>query len=107
YLLLIFLIYNKGNVTQHIVAGINLNLPVIGPLLRRGGAFFIRRSIRGSALYSAVLAEYVAKLIAGGYSIEYFVEGGRSRTGRLLQPKGRSEERRVGKEYRYRWSMYH
>src|SRR5690606_24877182 len=88
YLLLSYLLYTKGIVPPHIVAGINLNLPVIGPLLRRGGAFFIRRSIRGSALYSAVLAEYVAKLIAGGYSIEYFVEGGRSRTGRLLQPKG-------------------
>ncbi|MDH7452169.1 glycerol-3-phosphate 1-O-acyltransferase PlsB [Luteimonas composti] len=88
YLLLSYLLYTKGIVPPHIVAGINLNLPVIGPILRRGGAFFIRRSIRGSALYSAVLAEYVAQLIAGGYSIEYFIEGGRSRTGRLLQPKG-------------------
>ena len=88
YLLLSYLLYTKGIVPPHIVAGINLNLPVVGSLLRKGGAFFIRRSIRGSALYSAVLAEYVAKLIAGGYSIEYFIEGGRSRTGRLLQPKG-------------------
>ena len=88
YLLLSYLLYTKGVVPPHIVAGINLNLPVIGPILRKGGAFFIRRSIRGSALYSAVLAEYVAQLVAGGYSIEYFVEGGRSRTGRLLQPKG-------------------
>src|SRR5690606_38963402 len=67
---------------------INLNLPVIGTMLRKGGAFFIRRSIRGSVLYSTVLSEYVAQLVAGGYSIEYFVEGGRSRTGRLLPPKG-------------------
>ncbi|NLW95544.1 MAG: glycerol-3-phosphate 1-O-acyltransferase PlsB [Xanthomonadaceae bacterium] len=88
YLLLSYLLYTKGIVPPHIVAGINLNLPVVGSLLRKGGAFFIRRSIRGSALYSAVLAEYVALLIAGGYSIEYFIEGGRSRTGRLLQPKG-------------------
>ncbi|HEY0504553.1 MAG TPA: glycerol-3-phosphate 1-O-acyltransferase PlsB, partial [Lysobacter sp.] len=65
-----------------------LNLPVIGTVLRKGGAFFIRRSIKGSALYSAVLSEYVAQLVSGGYSIEYFVEGGRSRTGRLLAPKG-------------------
>lgn len=88
YLLLSYLLYTKGVVPPHIVAGINLNLPVIGSLLRRGGAFYIRRSIRGSALYSAVLSEYVAQLVAGGYSIEYFIEGGRSRTGRLLQPKG-------------------
>ncbi|QNP39463.1 glycerol-3-phosphate 1-O-acyltransferase PlsB [Lysobacter solisilvae (ex Woo and Kim 2020)] len=88
YLLLSYLLYTKGVVPPHIVAGINLNLPVIGTILRKGGAFFIRRSIRGSVLYSAVLSEYVAQLVAGGYSIEYFTEGGRSRTGRLLQPKG-------------------
>ena len=88
YLLLSYLLYTRGIVPPHIVAGINLNLPVVGTLLRKGGAFFIRRSIRGSALYSAVLSEYVAQLVAGGYSIEYFVEGGRSRTGRLLPPKG-------------------
>ncbi|HZV24257.1 MAG TPA: glycerol-3-phosphate 1-O-acyltransferase PlsB, partial [Luteimonas sp.] len=88
YLLLSYLLYTRGIVPPHIVAGINLNLPVVGTLLRKGGAFFIRRSIRGSALYSAVLSEYVAQLVAGGYSLEFFVEGGRSRTGRLLQPKG-------------------
>jgi len=88
YLLLSYTLYTRGIVPPHIVAGINLNLPVIGTLLRKGGAFFIRRSIRGNMLYSAVLSEYVAQLIAGGYSLEYFIEGGRSRTGRLLQPKG-------------------
>jgi glycerol-3-phosphate O-acyltransferase len=88
YLLLSYLLYDRGIVPPHIVAGINLNLPVIGTVLRKGGAFFIRRSIRGNMLYSAVLSEYVAQLVAGGYSLEYFIEGGRSRTGRLLQPKG-------------------
>lgn len=88
YLLLSYFLYVRGIVPPHIVAGINLNLPVIGTLLRKGGAFFIRRSIRGNMLYSAVLSEYVAQLVAGGYSIEYFIEGGRSRTGRLLPPKG-------------------
>ncbi|QDW67897.1 glycerol-3-phosphate 1-O-acyltransferase PlsB [Luteimonas granuli] len=88
YLLLSYLLYTRGIVPPHIAAGINLNLPVIGTILRKGGAFFIRRSFRGNALYSAVFTEYVAQLVAGGYSIEYFIEGGRSRTGRLLQPKG-------------------
>jgi glycerol-3-phosphate O-acyltransferase len=88
YLLLSYLLYNRGIVPPHIVAGVNLNMPVLGPILRRGGAFFIRRSIRGNALYAAVLAEYVAQLVGEGFSLEYFIEGGRSRTGRLLAPKG-------------------
>jgi glycerol-3-phosphate O-acyltransferase len=88
YLLLSYLLYDRGIVPPHIVAGINLNLPVVGTLLRKGGAFFMRRSFRGNALYSAVFSEYVAQLVAGGYSLEYFIEGGRSRTGRLLPPKG-------------------
>ena len=88
YLLLSYLLYSRGIVPPHIAAGANLNLPVVGGVLRKGGAFFLRRSIRGSALYSAVFSEYVAQLIAGGHSIEYFIEGGRSRTGRLLPPKG-------------------
>ena len=88
YLLLSYLLYNRGIVPPHIVAGVNLNMPVIGPILRRGGAFFIRRSIRGNALYAAVLSEYVSQLVGEGFSLEYFIEGGRSRTGRLMAPKG-------------------
>jgi len=87
YLVLSYLLYVRGIVPPHIAAGINLNLPVIGTVLRKGGAFFMRRSFRGNPLYSAVFTEYVAQLVSGGYSLEYFIEGGRSRTGRLLQPK--------------------
>jgi glycerol-3-phosphate O-acyltransferase len=88
YLLLSYLLYQNGVVPPHIAAGINLNLPVIGSVLRRGGAFFLRRSFKANALYSAVFSEYVAQLASEGFSIEYFIEGGRSRTGRLLAPKG-------------------
>ena len=61
-------------------------MPVIGPILRGAGAFFIRRSFRGNELYSSVMFEYISTLLATGIPIEYFVEGGRSRTGRLLKP---------------------
>jgi glycerol-3-phosphate O-acyltransferase len=88
YLLLSYLMYVNGVVPPHIAAGVNLNLPVVGPILRRGGAFFLRRSFKANALYSAVFSEYVATLVGQGVSIEYFIEGGRSRTGRLLAPKG-------------------
>lgn len=87
YLLLSYLLYVNGIVPPHIAAGVNLNLPIVGPILRRGGAFFLRRSFKANPLYSAVFSEYVASLITRGVSIEYFIEGGRSRTGRLLEPK--------------------
>ena len=87
YLLLSWLLYTNGIVPPHIAAGINLNLPVVGPILRRGGAFFLRRSFKGNALYSVVFNEYLAQLIDRGVPLEYFIDGGRSRTGRLLAPK--------------------
>jgi glycerol-3-phosphate O-acyltransferase len=87
YLLLSYVVYQKGFAVPHIAAGINLNMPVVGSLLRRGGAFFLRRSFGGNAVYSAVFTEYLGSMMARGHSIEYFIEGGRSRTGRLLQPK--------------------
>lgn len=87
YLLLSYAIYTQGYAVPHIAAGINLDIPVVGRLLRKGGAFFIRRSFSGNALYTAVLMKYLGAIMARGHSIEYFIEGGRSRTGRLLQPK--------------------
>ena len=88
YLLLSYILYVQGFSLPHIAAGINLNLPVVGGLLRRGGAFFLRRSFAGKPLYSAVFNAYLKQLLQRGHSLEYFVEGGRSRTGRLLPPKG-------------------
>jgi glycerol-3-phosphate O-acyltransferase len=87
YLLMSYVVYHKGFAVPHIAAGINLNMPVIGSFLRRGGAFFLRRSFSGNALYSAVFMKYLGLMMARGHSIEYFIEGGRSRTGRLMQPK--------------------
>jgi len=87
YLLLSYVIYHQGYAVPHIAAGINLNIPIVGRLLRKGGAFFIRRSFAGNALYTVVFMKYLAAIMARGHSIEYFIEGGRSRTGRLLAPK--------------------
>jgi glycerol-3-phosphate O-acyltransferase len=87
YLLASYVLYHAGLVPPHIAAGINLNMPLIGPLLRRGGAFFMRRSFAGDRLYTAIFRAYVDSLIQRGYSIEFFPEGGRSRTGRLQAPK--------------------
>jgi glycerol-3-phosphate O-acyltransferase len=59
----------------------------MGPIFRRAGAFFIRRSFAGDALYPIVVDAYIRRLIREGYPVEMFLEGGRSRTGKLLAPK--------------------
>ena len=87
YLLLSYTLYQAGLVPPHIAAGINLNFWPVGSLLRRCGAFYMRRKFAGDALYTSVFRAYVDGLIKRGYSIEFFPEGGRSRTGRLLAPK--------------------
>ena len=87
YLLLSYLIFNRGLMVPHIAAGSNLNLPLVGSVLRRSGAFFLRRKIKGDPLYAAVFLEYLHLMIDQGFPIEYFIEGGRSRNGRMLAPK--------------------
>jgi glycerol-3-phosphate O-acyltransferase len=87
YLLLSYIIYRKGFAVPHVAAGANLNMPLIGRFLRKGGAFFLRRSFKGDALYPVVFAKYLGFMMARGHPLEYFIEGGRSRTGRLLSPR--------------------
>jgi len=84
YLLLSYLLYQHGLTIPHIAAGDNLNLPVVGGILRRGGAFFMRRSFKDDPLYAAVFSEYLYQVYRRGHSVEFFPEGGRTRTGRLL-----------------------
>jgi len=87
YLLLSYVIYRNGFAVPHVAAGANLNMPVIGHFLRKGGAFFLRRSFKGDELYAAVFGQYLGFMMARGHPLEYFIEGGRSRTGRLLPPR--------------------
>tara|TARA_R110001583_G_scaffold7720_9_gene37921 strand:- start:4487 stop:6610 length:2124 start_codon:yes stop_codon:yes gene_type:complete len=87
YLLLSYLLFEQGLVPPHVAAGVNLNFFPAGPVFRRSGAFFLRRTFKDSALYSAVFNAYFSMLFKQGYPIEFFTEGGRSRTGLLLEPK--------------------
>jgi len=87
YVLVSYLVHEHGFIPPHIAAGLNLNLPLVGPLMRRCGAFFLRRSFRSQKLYATVFHEYLGMIQTQGVSVEYFVEGTRSRTGRLLPPK--------------------
>jgi len=79
YLLLSYVVYHKGYAVPHIAAA-STSTCGGGSFLRRGGAFFLRRSFGGNQLYSAVFMKYVGTMLARGHSIEYFIEGGRSRT---------------------------
>lgn len=87
YLLLAYILFGNGFRTPHTAAGVNLNFWPAGPLLRRGGAFYLRRSFRGNRVYGEVFHEYVCYLIDKGFPMQLFIEGGRSRTGKLLKPK--------------------
>ncbi|MGB8222025.1 MAG: 1-acyl-sn-glycerol-3-phosphate acyltransferase [Polyangiales bacterium] len=87
YLVLSDQLYGNALMPPLIAAGENLSFWPIGVLLRRGGAFFIRRTFHGDSLYPALVEAYVRKLLAEGFTIEFFLEGGRSRTGKALPPK--------------------
>ena len=87
YLLISYMLYTHNMPAPHIAAGKNLSFWPMGPLFRRMGAFFLRRSFGGAALYSKVFSAYIQKLLEEGYNIEFFIEGGRSRTGKLIFPK--------------------
>jgi glycerol-3-phosphate O-acyltransferase len=87
YLALAWVLYRHKLQLPLIAAGDNLNFFPMGPIFRRAGAFFIRRTFAGDRLYAAVVDAYVRRLIRDGVPLEFFLEGGRSRTGKLLPPK--------------------
>ena len=87
YLLISYLFYTHGILPPHIAAGANLNFWPMGHIFRHTGAFFIRRSFRQDEVYSRTLKAYLQKLLKDGRSVEFFLEGTRSRTGKLLKPK--------------------
>jgi glycerol-3-phosphate O-acyltransferase len=87
YLLISSIFYENKIIPPHIVAGQNLAFFPMGPIFRRSGAFFMRRSFRGLQLYPTVFKQYIKTLISEGYPIEFFIEGTRTRTGKLSSPK--------------------
>jgi glycerol-3-phosphate O-acyltransferase len=87
YIVLAWILYRHKMPLPSVAAGDNLNFFPVGPIFRRAGAFFIRRRFSGDRLYSAVVDAYVRRLIRDGSPLEFFLEGGRSRTGKLLPPK--------------------
>ncbi len=87
YLIISYIFHNNGIVPPHIAAGANLNFWPMGPTFRRAGAFFLRRTFKGQPVYAASFRAYLRKLLREGHWLEFFPEGTRSRTGKLLPPK--------------------
>ncbi len=87
YLLIHYLFYFNNIQLPFIAAGSNLSFFPMGYIFRKSGAFFLRRSFRGNKLYSEVFSKYLATLLKEGLPLEFFIEGGRSRTGKMVMPK--------------------
>ena len=87
YLMLSWVFYERHLVPPLVAAGENLSFWPLGPIFRRGGAFFLRRSFEGDRLYSSIFRSYVQQLLKDGVTQEFFIEGTRSRTGKTLPPR--------------------
>jgi glycerol-3-phosphate O-acyltransferase len=87
YMILAYLFYRNYLPLPIVAAGDNLSFFPLGAVFRRAGAFFIRRNFHGDRLYGAVVDAYMRRLVKDGFTLEFFLEGGRSRTGKLLPPK--------------------
>ncbi|KAJ5946840.1 hypothetical protein N7454_003679 [Penicillium verhagenii] len=87
YVSLQLICYRLGIGLPVVVAGDNLNIPLLGPFLQHAGAMWIRRSFGNDPLYHTVVQAYIDTLLTQGFNFECFIEGGRSRTGKLLSPK--------------------
>ncbi|MCG8591275.1 MAG: glycerol-3-phosphate 1-O-acyltransferase [Proteobacteria bacterium] len=87
HLVLQYILHENGHPPNHTAGGINMNFFPVGPLVKRSGVFFIRRSFKNDELYKHVLRSYIDYLVEKRFSLEWYVEGGRSRSGKLLPPR--------------------
>ena len=87
HLVLQYALHAHGLPPNHTAGGINMNFFPLGPLVRRSGVFFIRRTFRDNPVYKHVLAHYIDYLIEKRFPLEWYIEGGRSRSGKLLPPR--------------------
>ena len=87
HLVLMYVLYENGLPPNHTAGGINMNFLPVGPIIRRAGVFFIRRSFKDNEPYKFVLKRYLDFLLSKRFPLEWFIEGGRSRSGKLRPPK--------------------
>lgn len=87
YMIMGYVFYRNYVYPPLTAAGVNLAFWPMGFLFRKSGAFFIRRDFRGSVLYPVIFSRYLQTILSEGYPIEFFIEGGRSRSGKMVLPK--------------------
>ncbi|RMF22216.1 MAG: glycerol-3-phosphate 1-O-acyltransferase [Deltaproteobacteria bacterium] len=87
HLVLQYALYENGHPPNHTAGGINMNFFPMGPVFRRSGVFFIRRTFRDNEVYKFVLRHYIDYLVEKRFPLEWYLEGGRSRSGKLLPPR--------------------
>jgi len=87
HLVLQYALHENGHVPNHTAGGMNMNFLPVGPIVRRSGVFFIRRSFKDDPVYKFTLSHYIDYLIEKRFSLEWYIEGGRSRSGKLLPPR--------------------
>jgi glycerol-3-phosphate O-acyltransferase len=80
-------LHQRGFAPNHVLGGLNVSFWPIGPVARRSGVVFIRRSIRDDPVYKLVLREYIGYLVRKRFNLEWYMEGGRTRTGKLRPPR--------------------
>jgi glycerol-3-phosphate O-acyltransferase len=80
-------LHRHGFSPNHVLGGNNLDFWPIGPVARRNGYVFIRRSMKDAPVYKAVLREYLGYLLRKRFNVECYIEGGRTRTGKLRRPR--------------------
>tara|TARA_R110000787_G_scaffold211663_3_gene321465 strand:- start:4413 stop:6263 length:1851 start_codon:yes stop_codon:yes gene_type:complete len=81
------LLRDNGMKRNHILGGNNLGFFPLGTIVRRSGGILIRRSFQDDEVYKMVVREYLAWLASQRLNLEWYMEGGRSRTGKLRPPK--------------------
>jgi glycerol-3-phosphate O-acyltransferase len=87
YLVLNYVLLLNHMHVPRVAAGKNLAFWPMGHIFRKSGAFFIRRTFKGARLYAQVFERYVKALLEEGHPLQFFIEGGRSRSGKLILPK--------------------
>jgi glycerol-3-phosphate O-acyltransferase len=87
YLLISWLLWVREVAVPHTVAGANLAIWPVSWFIRGAGGFFIKRSFVNEPTFPAVFGRYLRELIRNGHMVSFFIEGGRSRSGKLLEPK--------------------